>query len=213
MTNEFKKYRPQYKERNITPIQYPARTVPPNTDPAGFAMAFSSKRRETQSQVPPVSQPMPYAEPGVSRASSPFLNVGNNFETNWGAVGNIPSEVYGSVEQNISVDPNHPMIDNNEFMEPMPLPRATNPYAVAPMRPALRVEEVAQPVYQPEPEPKSMPDVGEYVLLHSGDVVAIGDIKSIQDAAWSLLIESEALPNDITVMKRVEMNIGVFLGE
>ena len=222
---EYKPYKPQYKERNLTPLVYPARQVPPNTDPAPFVMAFSSKRRETQSAIPPVSN-VPYAEPG--NAVSQHLNVGNNIDNTWSAVESIPSDVFGIVEEGTQFDPNQPMIDNNfevEMASPVQAPRyiaprvasidpnprpGSLPRTAAPMRPPLRVEEAPVPVPVSAP---TLPDVGEYVLLLAGEVVSIGDSKQIQDAAWSFLTESESLPDDIIVMKRVAMNIGVFLSE
>jgi hypothetical protein len=196
---QYQPYKPQYREKGLTPIQYPTRTVPAGTNPAPFAMAFSSKRRQTQSAVPPVSQ-VPYAELGTK--ATQLLNVGNNFDTNWGAVESIPTQVFETVEDTSPIDTSQPMIDNNDFI--VPSPQAFLPARqMAPMRPPVRVEE----------PPPSMPNVGDYVLLLGGEVVAIGDTRQIQDAAWSLLTESESLPNDLVVMKRVEMNIGVFLSE
>lgn len=206
MTNQtYKPYKPQYKELGITPVAYTPRQVPPQPQTkqaSPMTMAFASKRRETQSVVPPTPN-VPYAEPGLP--ANQLLNIGNNIENSWSSASHITPNSFSTVEDNAPIDHNHPMIDNNfEVFANQPLQ----------MRPPLRVEEVSEPISHMEVSTTQItPAVGEYVLLVGSDVMAIGDTQTIQEAAWALLTESETLPDDIVVLKRININIGVSLSE
>jgi hypothetical protein len=202
------KYTPQYKQRGITPMKIPQQQVAPNVDPSTFNMAFASKRRPQPEQ--PII-PVPYAEVGQPRKISQMLNVGNNYDSNWLGVENVPTNIFETVVNDDMIDPNQPMIDNNDYVYPMQTPHPTEPNR-PPMRVVHNTNFQLNPP-KPNSQSKSLPDVGEYMLLVDGNIVSIGDAKQIQEMAWELLIQSESMPSDIVVLKRVIMNVGVFLGE
>ncbi len=223
----YKPYVPQYKEAGIEPLRFPTHTIPaskpkvvqrkpflsrPVEEPAQhqpFMAAFTSRKREAQSELPAVI-PManvPYAERAAPVARTTTLpNVGNNMETTWTSLND-----YSLVENTAPVDPDHPMIDNNEFTDAaFGLPQTDLYGQGIPLRPPLMIEETAMPT----------PQANDYYLLVRGEMISNGSKEHIQSEVEALMYEVHPLsegnsiaPDDILVLKKVLVNVGVFLSE
>ena len=104
----YKPYVPQYQVHGKEPSEYHGAVVP-NGLPAASPSTDNPRLKRA-----PVRQP--YAPPATSpigRGRGPIPNVGNNMEQTWsssGVDGDIVDDLSGEV-----LDPNHPMVDNNEF--------------------------------------------------------------------------------------------------
>jgi len=223
-SNPYKPYTPQYRELGIDPVKFPVHKLPAQGNPppmrqsqsaerVPFAAAFSNKRREAQSALSsPVSRNVPYAEAvPVLKQTAAVPNVGNNIETTWTSLND-----FSTYEDFTSVDARHPMVDNNDFIQEeaygFGVP-AIDPNQ--PSRPPLRIENA--PVQQAD---QTMPLVNEYVLLVRGEILAMGVKEAIQNEVEALMYGerpsangSAIDPKDIVVMKRIPINVGVFLAE
>jgi hypothetical protein len=222
----YKPYVPQYKEAGIEPLRFPAHTIPttkpqvvqrkpflarPVEEPVQrtpFITAFTNKKREAQSELPVARMSnVPYAEQGAPIARTTSLpNVGNNMETTWTSLND-----FSIVENTTPIDPNHPMIDNNEVISDAAFRLSQpDPYALdIPLRPPLMIEEAPQPT-----------QAGDYYLVVKGEMVANGNKESIHMEVEALMYGEHPLskhnaitPEDILVLKRVPVNVGVFLSE
>lgn len=136
-------------------------------------------------------------------------NVGNNIETTWTStdfslVDNPPT----------SIDPNHPMIDNNEFV-------SDNVFGYSPPQPT--VQEPVNPFRSPikvDNTPATPTESSDYYLFVKGQMISNGTKTTIQGEVEALMYEAHPLskdyvitPDDIMVLKKVAVNVGVFLGE
>jgi hypothetical protein len=135
----------------------------------------------------PVRQPYAHILPSPIK-KDPVPNVGNNMEHSW-------SSVDGEIIDDLSIDANHPMIDNNDF-----------------------VDDGSQ--LTSESLPDALPHVNEndYVLLIEDTVIASGSLEEIQECTKDLIFGDHPLcagnpvPEEkLVVFKRVKIKIGVFL--
>jgi hypothetical protein len=110
----YKPYVPQYKQMGMEPIVMPNRKLPAGSTSVGnqpqspVVLQIPNKTREARSIIP---ANVPYAET-VPQRSVPLMNVGNNIETGWTTTGS-----FSTTEANETIDPNRPMVDNNEFIQ------------------------------------------------------------------------------------------------
>jgi hypothetical protein len=135
-------------------------------------------------------------------------NVGNNIERTWADTDVFDD--FSTYESGDQVDPNHPMIDNNED-DP-------NNYADIPE------------VIQSAPEPQQEGDTEEsdnqsfqiennqYVLLVFGNILKVGTLEEVQSEVQKLIfgehdldLENSITTDDIIVLKRVNIKVGVFI--
>ena len=179
----YKKYVPQYQLLGVEPEEVRSAVVP-NTI---LAQANPLPPTNPRSSRAPVRQPYARVIPSPIK-KDPVPNVGNNMEHTW-------SSVDGEIIDDLSMEMDHPMIDNNDFV-------------------AVKQEEVSDPL------PEALPRVKEddYLLLVEGTVLASGSLEEIQECTKDLIFGDHSLcvgnpvPADkITVFKRVKIKIGVFL--
>ena len=148
----------------------------------------------------------------IGRGLGPIPNVGNNVEHTWSGV---DEEI---VDDMGDVDPNHPMIDNNEYVSEEALGRPTtatqslHSYMEEVTAPAPRTEQDDLiPILQDLEE-------GSYLLLANGIAVCSGPLEDIQEQASALvfgehdLCAGNPIPvEDIVILKRAVIKFGLFL--
>lgn len=215
-TEQRQTYTPQYKIIGVEPEEFKSAIVPDN--------ALSVVKTPQTSDNPRTRKPgirQPYAEATnspIGAGRGPVPNVGNNMEHTWSSV---DGEL---VDDMLSVDDNHPMIDNNQFVtsEALGLPEELS-----------TLDEVKTPpakIFNPQSTVTSTSDIddvlpilhnlteGAYLLLVSGVAICSGSIEDIQEQARLLVLGEHtlcggnAIPvDDILVIKRVIVKVGLFL--
>lgn len=212
-----KPYVPQYQLMGVEPEEYKSPLAP------GYHIAKSPGSKDNPRAPRPVIR-QPYAETvnsPIGRGRGPLPNVGNNVEQTWSSVdGEIVDDMA------LDADPSHSMVDNNEFVtnealglpeeevveEELPEPQAQDT--------SFLPENVLQEALNNEILYKVLADLEEdtYLLLVSGDVVCSGPLDFIQDTTRELVFGEHELTHgnpvsvdDIVVIKRVKVKVGVFL--
>lgn len=182
----YKKYVPQYQLLGIEPEEVRSAVVP-NTI---LAKANPLPLTNPRSSHAPVRQPYARVIPSPIK-KDPVPNVGNNMEHTW-------SSVDGELIDDLSIDIDHPMIDNNDFVSPEP-------------------QEVFSK-FQDKPETLPQVKEDEYLLLIDGTVIATGSLEEIQEYTKDfvfgdhpLCVGNPVAADKLTVFKRVKIKIGVFL--
>jgi len=154
--------------------------------------------------TPKTSKPVniPYARPTTPPPNTFKLpNIGNNIET---ALSASDEDIIDDTDI-VEIDPNTPMIDNNDFY--------TGDFGGSISLP----EEVVETA-------KANDNVdleeGQYLLAIDGSVISIGSLGDIQNEVRDLVFgDHMAYPgvtfstDDIVVLKRMEIKVGVFLNE
>lgn len=210
-------YVPQYQLRGIEPEEYKsplsANYSPPKLSPGSQINPRSPK--------PHVRQPYAEAIPSpIGRGRGPIPNVGNNIEQTW-------SSVDGEIIDDISeLEQDQTMVDNNEFVSAAALG--------LPDDSVLEVEEelddVEEKSFLTENELQNalkeeytttvlkQLDEDEYLLLVDGAAICSGPLEHIQNQTKALVFGEHDLYNknpvsvdDIVVIKRVRIKVGVFL--
>lgn len=185
------KYVPQYQVMGIDPEEIRSSVVPANTTVANSPSLESNPRfGRTVNQ--------PYAEIGNSFEMGSVPNVGNNMEHTWSGVdGQIIDDISG---ENVDLPPDHPMIDNNNFIEE-DAPSSNEDYNKDDVIPILHDLKY-----------------NSYLLLVNGSPICSGPLSEIEDQVKALIFGEHELCNgisipeeDLIVIKRVPIKIGVFL--
>lgn len=219
-----KPYIPQYQLMGVSPEEYKSPLAP------GYNMGkvAPAKPSVANPRLPrPVLQ-QPYAEAvssPIGRGRGLIPNVGNNMEQTW-------SSVDGEITDDISeIDPNHPMIDNNEFVSAAAfgeLDEADLPLVSFPDEPKLVTESTKTFLSGDELQNGlkneylttlvSQLDEEEYLLLVGGEPVCSGPDSFIQEQTRDMVFGEHELYHgnpvsidDIVVLKRVKIKVGVFL--
>lgn len=227
---EYKPYVPQYQVWGVEPGEYKSSIVPENTP-------VVQKPQESNPRAPRPSLRQPYAAAipsPVGRGRGPIPNVGNNVEHTWSGVdGEIIDDLSGNV------DPNHPMIDNNDYVSPaalgLPTTREELPAldeVKEPTRTRFTREEVDQAFdrgfhQEVNASLSSEEDLflivrdlaeGSYLLIVGGVPLCSGPKEDIEDQAKALVFgehemcDGNPIPDDdIVIIKRVPIKIGLFL--
>jgi len=179
----YKKYVPQYQLLGVEPEEVRSAVVP-NTILAQANPLPPTNPRSTRA---PVRQPYARVIPSPIRRD-PVPNVGNNIEQIW-------SSVDGEIIDDLSIEMDHPLVDNNDF---------------------VTVEQPEVVEHIPEALPLVKDD--DYLLLIEGTVIATGSLEEIQECTKDLIFGDHSLcggnpvPSDkLTVFKRIKIKIGVFL--
>ena len=220
-----KSYVPQYQVLGIEPSEYKSAVVPENQRVVAKPSTENPRaRRQAVRQAYAQAVPSPV---GIGRG--PIPNVGNNVEHAWSSV---DGEIVDDLDDQ-AVDPNHPMVDNNDFVshaafgtsqqEELPmLDEVQNP-------PRIRftqqeVEHAFNQGAAPEVDNSDLLTVihdleeGSYLLLIQGTPVCSGPKEEIEEQARALVFGEHVLSNgnpipddDIVIIKRVPIKVGLFL--
>lgn len=220
----FKPYVPQYQIMDIEPEEFKSAVVPAN-----YPVAKPSEDNP-RVRKPSVRQPYASVAPSpVGRGKGPIPNVGNNIEHTWSGVdAEIIDDLSGQ-----EIDPNHPMIDNNEFVtsealglppesEEMPeLDEVKNPQPkkfTSQQEFQLMVEQDSKVSLDETMNVLQDMQENSYLLIVDGVAICSGPFEEIEDQARSLvfgehdLCEGQPIPvDDIIIMKRVAVKVGLFL--
>lgn len=211
-----KPYVPQYQVWGVEPEEIKSAVVP-----AGHPIARPSADNP-RIRKPSIRQPYASIVPSpVGRG--PLPNVGNNVEHTWSGVDN--EMIVDDLTDDQEIDPNHPMVDNNDFVtnEALGLPPSSEDL------PSL--DEVAYPppkqfVNQVSRQPASdetmqvLQDMQEeaYLLIIDGVPVCSGPMEEIEEQARALafgeheLCAGNPIPvEDILIFKRITIKTGLFL--
>jgi hypothetical protein len=230
-----KPYVPQYQLMGVDPDPYKSPLAPGYPVPMSKTPLDENNTRRTRAAIR-----QPYAETvssPVGRGRGPLPNVGNNIEQTW-------SGVDGEIIDDVGLDPNHPMVDNNEFVSAQTL-GVPEEYEEEEVLPTL--DEIKNPprklFTKIEPEANNIEktflteDVlqealtseylnivisqmseDEYLLIVDGSTICSGPLEYIQEQITSLVFGEHELyhgnpvsVDDIIVIKRVPIKVGVFL--
>jgi hypothetical protein len=213
-----KNYVPQYQLMGVQPEEYKSPLAP------GYqGQVLANKTPGPTQDNPRTRRPgmtQPYAEAissPVGRGRGPLPNVGNNIEQTW-------SSVDGEIVDDIShqpVEDNHHMVDNNDFvteealgLPPESLQQTSQPEAKS----FLTQNELKDAIKDDFFQIVGQLDEGDFLLLVSGEPVCSGPIEYVQEEARNLVFGEHPLYNnnpvsvdDIIVIKRVQLKVGVFL--
>ena len=143
------------------------------------------------------------------------------------------SSVDGEIVDDLSgeeIDPNHPMIDNNNFVSPEvfgfrsgPTAADLNPKYSEEVHPASAFEHEVQAIRQTTNSDDLLPvladlDTDSYLLIVAGVPVCSGPKEEIEDQARALVFgehemcDGNPVPvDDIIILKRVNIKVGLFL--
>jgi hypothetical protein len=216
LSADYKPYVPQYQVLGVEPGEYKSAVLPDTVQVA-------AKPQEENPRARKVAVRQPYAESvpsPVGRGRGPIPNVGNNVEHTWSSVdGDIVDDLSG--DENL--DPDHPMIDNNDFVSPTSLGmfQETLPMldeVEVPPRKKFTQAEVSSPLEEDLfPVVRDLEE-GSYLLIVNGVPVCSGPREEIEDQAKALIFgeheicDGNPIPDDdIVIIKRVPIKIGLFL--
>lgn len=213
-------YVPQHELMGIEPMQMdftdrqPGSKVSPTQNPP-----LRPVRLQNQPYATPVNSPI---------GTNPVPNVGNNMEHSWSA---LDGEIIDDLPEHLKSG--HQMIDNNEFVTDQALnseptfggaPR-NRPFAMHQLtetdsgdRPTLTDLPAFQVSSDLFPVLKEMEE-DNYLLLVRGEPICSGPHREVEEAAGALILGTHAMGDgspvpetDILVLKKVRVNVGVFLG-
>ena len=218
-SDTFKPYIPQYQTRGIEPEEYVSPLAP------NYSLVVKSESLPKDNPRAPravVRQPYAEAVPSpIGRGKGPVPNVGNNMEHTWSS---IDGEIIDDISSNL--EENHPMIDNNEFVTPVALELSEEPNVLEvpvvsePESNNFLTEEELKDALKEEDLHSILGKLGEgdYLLLVSGVAICSGSLDDIEDVTRDLifgeheLCDGNSVPaDDIIVIKRVKIKVGVFL--
>jgi hypothetical protein len=191
-------YQPEYRRWGVEPIQAP------NSNPfniKGKALVIDSNKNTSKWTPKAVARDnVPYASPPTNYVSNvPVPNVGNNVENIWSSIDN-------TVVDDIGLEENTQMVDNNDFYPE---------YAMG-----GSVEAVMTEPTMPQSQDGINLQTNEYLIAIDGQIISTGSLEAVQDEIRQLVfgehplsIEAAVDVNDIIVLKRVNIKMGVFLDE
>lgn len=203
---KFKPYVPQYKVRGLEPEYIASATVPDTVNRIN-AMKRPMPRSMENPRIrptPSISNNVPYAEvPAEFMSSGSIPNVGNNIENTWG-----PNEEVFDMDQDLAQTvPSHLLVDNNQFDE--------RNYANIPDMLEPPPTERDLTVYEEELDTKTS---GEYILVVKDNIISSGNLEEIESEVKQLVFgehplchENEISTDDIVVLKKMKIKVGVFL--
>lgn len=218
----YKPYVPQYQVHGKEPQEYQGGAVVPGQQMTRPTPLPSDNPRARRA---PVRQP--YAEPApspIGRGRGPVPNVGNNMEHSWSGVDN---EIVDDLS-NPEYDPQHQMIDNNDYVTDAALGYQSGPTAsdISPNYQVFAptaIEQEIEAVHHPADPDDLLPvlvglDNESYLLIVAGVPVCSGPKEEIEDQARALVFGEHELSDgnpvpidDIIILKRVKVKVGLFL--
>jgi hypothetical protein len=187
----YQPYVPQYKILDKEPIRM---------DPSGGSIMSKSTPRPkfTPQIIPKQNSKQPFAEVGsvLQKPLDKFPNIGNNEEMSWSSFGQSYVDEHGNQYQ---IDPNL-LIDNNEYIN-YPNNGKTEIFSSA-----GKFDEL-----------KQSSDIGNYLLFIDESWVSSGTLDKIEKEVKKLVFGEHPLgevnPDRISVFKKVNVKVGVFIGE
>lgn len=222
----YKPYVPQYQIRGVEPAEHKglqssiSGMVNPSPLPLDNPRGARSAIRQPYAEA--VSSP-------VGRGRGPVPNVGNNMEHTWSSVN---EEIVDDLA-NSALDPDHEMIDNNEYVtatalqlpEELPqLDETAHPTGkIFSPKPFLSQEDLNKVMKTQESRDDLagiLEDLeeGTYLLIVNGVAVCSGPSEEIQDQARALvfgeheLCDGSPIPaEDLVILKRATIKVGLFL--
>lgn len=214
----FQPYIPQWQLLGKEPTGMTAGKVPTVstqtqlTKHAPFISYLNPKVRP----VPAIGQNVPFAETGSATIGhAPLPNVGNNVENTWAGIDGM---LVDDVGDQVKIDINQPMIDNNDddLNNYLHIPKVLGS-APAPQMQEVENQEEEDDLATHLEVALRHPE-GESVLVVRGEIISVGTTASIQEEVRSLIFEEHPLSkdnnitiDDIVVLKRVKIKVGVFL--
>jgi len=214
-TPKFKPYVPQYKVRGLEPEYIASATVPDTMNRVQAIRQPTPRSNDNPRLRPPpsISKNVPYAElPSEVISLGSMPNVGNNIENTWG-----PNEEYFDLDQSLNV-PHHQFIDNNEY--------DNNNYADLPEMMEAPPTERDITVYDDIDDNDDVGEVasskssinGDYILVIKDSIIASGTLEAVEKEVKKLVFgehplckSSEISVDDIVVLKKMKIKVGVFL--
>ena len=127
------------------------------------------------------------------------------------------AEMYASVDDvSIDVDgqempaTNGHIVDNNEFVN----------FGVPEHLQGVSPNKTHKPVVEETTEQITTPEVGDYILMVLGKLIASGSLEQIEARVKAIIYSEDSTfsglevgVNDVIVLKRIGIKIGVFLGD
>jgi hypothetical protein len=221
----YEPYVPNYQERGIQPAEYHRMIVPgvsgnqpvmvrpdplPLDNPRAKRPAFQQKLKSKYTAQPTA---IPVAQPG----NRIIPNVGNNVEQVWSALD-------GEIVDDMQIDPNQPMIDNNDYMTDQALGYQNGATAQDLPESLQALPFRAQPFTVETSSSEDLfqivtdLDYDNYLLIVSGVPICSGPQDQIEEQAQLFAFgQHETCDNnpvpleDIIILKRSRVKVGLFL--
>ena len=192
----YQPYVPQYKLMGIEPKDTYSANEHRQFNTHNRPILVKGKPDMFQAAAKPISRNVPFAElPPNTQQTQPILNVGNNIENTWTEVdGNIIDDVgLNNVQSNAS------MIDNNEYVEIESSTASSIPETITNNIAVLDEE---------------------YWLCMDNSIIAAGSLNFIENEVKELVFGEHQLckgkaisADDLIVLKKVKIKVGVFIDE
>jgi len=203
--NKSETYVPHYKMMGIEPEKaeseknvFAAKLAIPEKDEANPRLRTLSIRHEAN---------IPNHQSNVGG----LVNVGNNMEHTWSGV---DGEIFDDVSS-LTLDNNHEMIDNNDFVEITEPSKQDN---IKKFLTEIDLKEALTAEFQEKLSPLPLIGEDEYILIVDGVVIDIGPINKIEGQANLLVFgdheicEGNPVPaENLLILKRVKVRVGLFL--
>lgn len=205
-------YVPEYVNQGIEPTEFVPTKVPLNhrgLKPTGPTESRRGSHPHQESKL------APYAT--SESAHNPIPNVGNNTDKSWVSVdGDDFDNIIVDESNKALLDPNESFIDNNEDDEAN--------YANIPK--TLKMAPVPQSYEDDESDSSESQELSlsnlleeEYALIINDEIICSGESEYVQEQVKKLLFGEHDLnkayeisQEDLVVIKRIKINVGVFLG-
>jgi hypothetical protein len=160
---------------------------------------------------------IPSFEPEYQRLGINPIDRGNEHVSDDVPFIGIDDTVYDHNSNQITLDPNAEMIDNNDYIfdthSYMP------PQMASQKNPSKRTPPPLPSMAEPETS-KPTPQIGDYLLMVNGKLILSSSIGDVQQKVKDILYkEDEEFSgqnisiDDIVVLKRIDIKVGVFIGE
>ena len=218
---------PAYQEMGIQPIpselMSDSKSIKPSVNMPVVLKTDKPKRKVKKSMVRQDYAEITSPHSDMGRSSSP--NVGNNFEHTWTYIESdeMDDELILADEK---IDPNQPLIDNNDYVN-IPSDITDDMLKKVKSKNYLNQQDLSKIIEDEKDNDnlvnalkENLIEENQYVILVDGNIFNIGNVEEVQEIVKELvfgeheLCNGKPIPvNNIVVIKRVKINVGVFLGE
>lgn len=221
----YKPYVPAYRIKGLDPTQIASGSVLNATSQLTKHAPIVSHDNPRIRPAPTVRANVPFADAETSAQphwKGPMPNIGNNMEASWVGFDDV------FVDENTSetLDPNQVMIDNNdddaENYKDIPLTIKAVPQAINEAYSVSAIDEDEEDVIADEvvANKKTFLTIqdDEYVVVIANSIIKVGTLEEVTDEVKLLIFGEHQLnkqynidQDDIVVLKRVKIKVGVFL--